>query len=53
MDKMENNTAQEKKILRCAIYTRVSTSDNLEKEFTSLDSQRESGESYIASNLFE
>jgi len=50
---MENNTAQEKKLLRCAIYTRVSTSDNLEKEFTSLDSQRESGESYIASQKSE
>lgn len=50
---MEDNQTQEKKPLRCAIYTRVSTNDNLEKDFTSLDSQRESGESYITSQKSE
>jgi len=50
---MENNVMEEKKSLRCAIYTRVSTSDNLEKDFTSLDSQRESAQSYILSQKSE
>lgn len=40
---------QEKKIINCAIYTRKSTSDGLEQDFTSLDAQRESAENYIAS----
>lgn len=43
----------EKKKIRCAIYTRVSTSEGLEQEFTSLDNQRESSESYIASQKSE
>lgn len=50
---METKEDQKKKILRCAIYTRVSTTDNLDKDFTSLDSQRESGESYITSQKSE
>ncbi len=50
---MEIKKDSEKKTLRCAIYTRVSTTDNLEKDFTSLDSQRESAESYIASQKSE
>ncbi len=50
---MEDAKTQEKKPLRCAIYTRVSTNDNLERDFTSLDSQRESGESYITSQKSE
>jgi len=43
---MENKTV---KPVYCAIYTRKSTSEGLEKEFTTLDAQREAGESYIAS----
>jgi predicted site-specific integrase-resolvase len=39
----------EKKKVSCAIYTRVSTSEGLEQEFTSLNNQRESVESYIQS----
>lgn len=35
--------------IRCAIYTRKSTSEGLSEDFTSLDAQRESGESYIQS----
>jgi len=50
---MENNAPKEKKKLNCAIYTRVSTADGLEQDFTSLDSQRESAESYIASQKNE
>jgi site-specific DNA recombinase len=38
---------------RCAIYTRKSTDEGLEKEFNSLDAQRESGEAYIASQHHE
>ena len=41
------------KQLSCAIYTRKSTEDGLEKEFKSLDAQRESGEAYIKSQSHE
>lgn len=51
---MEINAQKEPpRIIRCAIYTRVSTIDNLEQEFTSLDVQRESAESFIASQKHE
>jgi len=50
---MENNVLKEKKQLNCAIYTRVSTTERLEQEFTSLDNQRESAESYIQSQKSE
>lgn len=33
--------------IRCAIYTRKSTDEGLEKEFNTLEAQREAGESYI------
>lgn len=46
-DKMEKD--KEVKTIRCAIYTRKSTSEGLEQDFTSLDAQRESAESYIQS----
>ena len=39
--------------LRCAVYTRKSTDEGLEKEFNSLDAQRESCEAYIASQRSE
>lgn len=38
---------------RCAIYTRVSTDQGLEKEFNSLDAQREASEAYIRSQAHE
>ena len=38
---------------RCAVYTRKSTDEDLEKEFNSLDAQRESCEAYIASQRSE
>ena len=38
-----------KQEIRCAIYTRKSTSEGLSEDFTSLDAQRESAESYIQS----
>ncbi|MBP7055713.1 MAG: recombinase family protein [Candidatus Omnitrophica bacterium] len=37
----------------CAIYTRKSTSEGLDTDFTSLDNQRESSESYIQSQKSE
>ena len=50
---MEKKTDKEKLLIKCAIYTRVSTSEGLEQEFTSLDNQRESAESYIQSQKSE
>src|SRR5215210_1139522 len=41
------------KILRCAVYTRVSTDQGLDQEFNSLDNQREAGEAYIKSQAHE
>jgi len=38
---------------RCAIYTRKSSEEGLEQEFNSLDTRRESGENYIASQAGE
>jgi site-specific DNA recombinase len=35
--------------VRCAVYTRKSTSDGLEQAFNSLDAQRAAAEAYIAS----
>lgn len=43
----------EKKILRCAIYTRKSTEEGLDMEYNTLDAQRESGEKYIESQRHE
>jgi len=39
--------------VRCAVYTRKSTDEGLEKEFNSLDAQRESGEAFIKSQEHE
>jgi site-specific DNA recombinase len=39
--------------VRCAVYTRKSTDEGLEQEFNSLDAQRESGESFVASQRHE
>ena len=41
------------KILRCAIYTRVSTDHGLEQEFNSLDNQREAAQAYVKSQAHE
>ena len=40
-------------IVRCAIYTRKSTTEGLEQEFNTLDAQRECAEAYIASQAGE
>jgi site-specific DNA recombinase len=39
--------------LRCAIYTRKSTQEGLERDFNTLDAQRESAEAYITSQRHE
>jgi site-specific DNA recombinase len=41
------------KLARCAIYTRKSTEHNLDREFNSLDAQREACEAYIKSQAHE
>ncbi len=52
---MSSSTAKkpQTKLLRCAIYTRVSTEHGLEQEFNSLDNQREAAEAYIKSQAHE
>ena len=35
--------------VRCAIYTRKSTDEGLDREFNTLDAQREAAENYVAS----
>ena len=39
--------------VRCAVYTRKSTEEGLEKAFNSLDAQREVGEAYVKSQAGE
>jgi site-specific DNA recombinase len=46
----ENGSA---KVVRCAIYTRKSTEEGLNQEFNTLDAQRASAESFIASQKNE
>ena len=41
------------KAVRCAIYTRKSTAAGLEKDFNSLDAQREACEAYIKTRVHE
>ena len=45
--------ANERKYLRCAIYTRKSSEHGLEQDFNSLDAQREAAEAYIKSQAHE
>lgn len=44
-----NHTEQPK--IRCAIYTRKSTSEGLDMDFNTLDAQREACEYYIKSQI--
>ena len=43
----------ERKSLRCAVYTRKSSEHGLEQDFNSLDAQREAAEAYIKSQGHE
>src|SRR5215470_3547010 len=45
--------ANERKFLRCAVYTRKSSEHSLEQDFNSLDAQREAAEAYIKSQAQE
>jgi len=44
---------EDRPAVRCAIYTRKSTDENLDNGFSSLDAQREAGENYIRSQQQE
>ena len=44
---------KEKKQIRCAIYTRKSTDEGLDRDFNSLNAQREAAEAYITSQRHE
>ena len=47
------NGGQEPKVVRCGIYTRKSTNEGLDSDFSSIDNQREACESYIKSQREE
>ena len=53
MKRSRPTTPNQTKVLRCAIYTRVSTDAGLDQEFNSLDAQREACEAYICSQTHE
>jgi site-specific DNA recombinase len=50
---MNGTPAAATKPIRCAIYTRKSTEEGLDREFNSLDAQREAGAAYIRSQAHE
>lgn len=45
--------ASQRRIIRCAIYTRKSSEEGLEQDFNSLHAQREACEAYVASQRHE
>ena len=50
MNRSQNrNSKKNVETVRCAIYTRVSTSEGLSQDFNTLDNQREAAEAYIVS----
>ena len=48
--KMKKN---KKEVVRCAVYTRVSTDNQAEKDYSSLESQKEPILNFIKSRKFE
>jgi site-specific DNA recombinase len=48
-----NGSAKPTGTVRCAIYTRKSTDEGLDRDFNSLDNQREAAENYIQSQRHE
>src|SRR3954454_18807110 len=50
---VDRMAADERRILRCAAYTRKSSEHGLEQDFNSLDAQREAAEAYIKSQAHE
>ncbi len=53
MTARQRGAAPARTVLRCAIYTRVSTDHGLEQEFNSLDNQREAAQAYVKSQAHE
>ena len=53
MVESEKASRRAAKRLRCAIYTRKSTDEGLEKDFNSLDAQREACAAFIQSQKHE
>ena len=53
MTDVATSNSTERKLIRCAIYTRKSHEEGLEQEFNSLDAQRESAEAYIESQRMQ
>ena len=49
--KMKKN--RKKEVVRCAVYTRVSTDNQTEKDYSSLESQKEHILNFIKSRKFE
>jgi DNA invertase Pin-like site-specific DNA recombinase len=50
---MMQTKSTETRVVRCAVYCRKSTDEGLEREFNSLDAQRESCEAYVTSQKHE
>ncbi|MBI3865342.1 MAG: recombinase family protein [Planctomycetia bacterium] len=48
-----SKTNGQPKAIRCAVYTRVSTSEQAENDYSSIHAQREAGEAYTASQRNE
>src|SRR5438045_3125723 len=48
-DSKSHKTTRSDKAYRCAVYTRKSSEEGLDQDFSSLDAQRESAEAYIQS----
>src|ERR1700675_3834236 len=46
-------SAEQRAIIRCAIYTRKSSEEGLEQSFNSLDAQREACEAFVSSQRHE
>jgi site-specific DNA recombinase len=44
-------SAKSTKVVRCAIYTRVSTDQGLDQDFNSLDAQYDASQAYIRSQV--
>jgi len=44
---------EEQKKIRCAIYTRKSTEEGLDKEYNTLEAQRDAGLSYVKSQAYQ
>ncbi|WP_408951594.1 recombinase family protein [Lysobacter sp. Hz 25] len=47
------NTTATPRRLRCAVYTRKSTEEGLEREYNTIDAQRDAGQAFIASRKGE